>query len=76
MLCDKCKKRTATTHIHTNIGGVSEEMNLCSYCASVMGYGSVFGGVFVLIWVYWPDLQWLCLSVRLSAQRFIRFFQE
>lgn len=45
MLCDKCKKRTATTHIHTNIGGVSEEMNLCSYCASVMGYGSVFGGL-------------------------------
>lgn len=45
MLCDKCGKRTATTHIHATIGGVSKEMNLCSYCASVMGYGSVFGGI-------------------------------
>ncbi len=45
MLCDKCGKRTATTHIHANIGGVTREMNLCSYCASVMGYGAVFGGL-------------------------------
>lgn len=45
MLCDKCGKRPATTHIHANIGGVTRDMNLCAYCASVMGYGSVFGGL-------------------------------
>lgn len=45
MLCDKCGKRPATTHIHANIGGEVREMNLCAYCASVMGYGSVFGGL-------------------------------
>ena len=45
MLCDKCGKRTATTHIHANIGGAVRDMNLCAYCASVMGYGSVFGSL-------------------------------
>ena len=49
MLCDKCGKRPATTHIHANIGGVTREMNLCSYCASVMGHGSVFGGLSNLV---------------------------
>ncbi len=44
MLCDKCKKNPATTHVHTVINGVVVEKNLCSYCAAedyVGGQGSI-----------------------------------
>ena len=33
MLCEKCGKRMATTHIHTVINGVAYEQNLCEHCA-------------------------------------------
>ncbi len=38
MLCDKCKKNIATTHIHKDVNGVTEEIHLCSYCAAEDGY--------------------------------------
>ena len=38
MLCEKCHKNTATTHIRTVINGVVTEQNLCGYCAAMGGY--------------------------------------
>lgn len=38
MLCEKCKKNTATTHIRTVINGVVTEQNLCGYCAAMGEY--------------------------------------
>lgn len=40
MMCDKCGKNLATTHIKTAINGVIEERNLCSYCAAKEGISS------------------------------------
>ena len=37
MLCDKCGKNTATTHIKRIINGVVTESNLCSECAEKSG---------------------------------------
>ena len=34
MLCEKCKKNEAVTHIRQNINGVQSEMHLCQECAS------------------------------------------
>ncbi|HHW45352.1 MAG TPA: hypothetical protein GXX17_00385 [Clostridiales bacterium] len=44
MLCEKCGKNQATTHIHKVINGVAWDMNLCSYCAYQSGYGD-FGNL-------------------------------
>ncbi len=38
MLCEKCHKNTATTHIRSVINGVVIEKNLCGYCAAMSGY--------------------------------------
>ena len=38
MLCEKCHKNTATTHIRTVINGVVTEKNLCGFCAASEGY--------------------------------------
>lgn len=40
MLCEKCGINTATTHIHTQIGGETREMYLCSKCAAKQGFTS------------------------------------
>ena len=40
MMCDKCKKHPATTHIKTVVNGRLSEINLCSFCAAEEGYGS------------------------------------
>ena len=34
MLCEKCGKNPATTHIHTVINGVSATKHLCQFCAA------------------------------------------
>lgn len=44
MMCDKCGKNLATTHIKTVINGEVREHNLCSFCAAKQGYSS-FGGL-------------------------------
>ena len=41
MLCEKCLKNHATTHIKSVINGVVYEMNLCSECAQKSGYGNI-----------------------------------
>lgn len=41
MLCEKCKKNIATTHIRTVVGGVVEEFNLCEKCAAEQGYTNI-----------------------------------
>ena len=42
MLCQKCGKNTATTHIKTVVNGVMDEINLCQTCAEQSNY-SPFG---------------------------------
>lgn len=41
MLCEKCGKNHATTHIRSVINGVVTERNLCGYCAASEGYGTL-----------------------------------
>lgn len=38
MMCEKCGKNHATTHIRTVVNGVINEKNLCGYCAAQEGY--------------------------------------
>lgn len=38
MLCEKCGKNHATTHIKTVVNGILTEYNLCSHCAAEQGY--------------------------------------
>ena len=40
MLCEKCGKNHATTHIKTVVNGIVREYNLCGECAAKSGYGS------------------------------------
>ena len=40
MLCEKCGKNHATTHIKTVVNGIVREYNLCSACAAQNGYAS------------------------------------
>ncbi|MEE1244457.1 MAG: UvrB/UvrC motif-containing protein [Acutalibacteraceae bacterium] len=40
MLCEKCGKNHATTHIKTVVNGVVKEYNLCAYCAAKEGYST------------------------------------
>jgi protein arginine kinase activator len=42
MLCDKCKKNTATIHYQQIINGKLTSMNLCSKCAALDGYSNPF----------------------------------
>lgn len=44
MLCDKCGKNNATTHIKQIINGVVTERNLCASCAAKEGYGKLSHG--------------------------------
>lgn len=43
MLCEKCGKNPANTHLKQVINGNAQEMHLCSECAEELGYG-VFSG--------------------------------
>ncbi len=40
MLCEKCGKNHATTHIKTIVNGVKKEYNLCALCAAKEGYSN------------------------------------
>lgn len=44
MLCENCGKREATTHIKHVENGESRQLDLCSECASNLGYDDIFGG--------------------------------
>lgn len=41
MMCEKCGKNPATTHIKTVVNGMMQEKHLCSYCAAKEGYGNI-----------------------------------
>ncbi len=43
MLCQKCKKNQANTHVKQIINGKLTEMDLCSDCAAKMGFTTSFG---------------------------------
>ncbi len=43
MLCEKCGKNHATTHIRSVVNGVVSEKNLCGYCAASEGYNNIGG---------------------------------
>ena len=40
MLCERCKKNVATTHIRSVINGVAKEVHLCAECAAKEGVDS------------------------------------
>lgn len=44
MICQKCGKNKATTHIKTVINGKVAEQSLCGYCAAKSGYSGFAGG--------------------------------
>lgn len=44
MLCDKCKKNTATRFIKTIVNGIAKEYNLCEECAAKEGYSTISNG--------------------------------
>ena len=41
MLCERCQKNNATTHIKTIVNGVVKEKNLCAHCATTEGYNGI-----------------------------------
>ena len=45
MKCQKCGKNNANTHIKTITNGELREYDLCSECASKMGYTNMFGSM-------------------------------
>ncbi len=44
MLCEKCGKNNATTHIRSVVNGVISEKHLCGYCAADEGYSDIKSG--------------------------------
>lgn len=56
MLCDNCKKNTATTHIKRTVNGVTTEMNLCSQCAAQQGLQNSFGNFGLELGDFWGSL--------------------
>ncbi len=42
MLCQKCKKNEANTHVKSVVNGEYEEFMLCSECAKEMGYTNLW----------------------------------
>lgn len=45
MLCERCKKNEATTHLRESVNGVVKETHLCEECAAALGYDSMFHGL-------------------------------
>lgn len=43
MLCENCKKNTATTYIKRTINGNTQEYHLCSECAKALGMTNELG---------------------------------
>ena len=46
MICERCKKNTATVFYQENINGEARSLSLCSDCASSMQKGGEISGVF------------------------------
>lgn len=43
MICQKCGKNVATTHVKRTVNGQTSEYHLCASCAAAEGLGDVFG---------------------------------
>ncbi|MBQ6829903.1 MAG: UvrB/UvrC motif-containing protein [Clostridia bacterium] len=56
MLCDHCKKNTATTHVKQTVNGVTTEMNLCAQCAAQQGLYTSFGNFGLDLGDFWGSL--------------------
>lgn len=56
MLCQRCKKHTATTHVRRTINGKSEEYHLCAECAQKQGLTGMFGGMGLDLNNFWGSL--------------------
>ncbi len=50
MLCDNCKKNTATTYVKHTVNGVTTELHLCGECAASHGVNGSFGLDFGDFW--------------------------
>ncbi len=44
MLCENCKKNTATTYIKRTVNGSTQEYHLCGECAKALGMTNDFNG--------------------------------
>ena len=42
MLCERCGKREAVTHLRMVVNGNAKELHLCGECAGELGYGNIF----------------------------------
>lgn len=56
MLCQKCKKNQATTHVKKNINGKITERHLCAHCAQEEGFHSLFGEIGFDLGDFWGNL--------------------
>lgn len=56
MLCDKCKKQTATTHVKQTVNGKTTEMNLCPDCAAQQGLSATFSNFGFDFGDFWGSL--------------------
>ncbi len=56
MLCDHCKKQTATTHVKQTVNGKTTEMNLCSDCAVEQGLSPSFSNFGFDFGDFWGSL--------------------
>lgn len=45
MLCDKCKKNQANTHLKTMVNGKVDDMWLCQDCAAELDYPNIFSNL-------------------------------
>lgn len=45
MLCERCGKHEATTHLRESINGDIREIHLCSQCAAELGYDHIFKNI-------------------------------
>lgn len=67
MLCEKCGKNNATTHIRSVMNGVVTEKNLCGYCAASEGYGNMSGSLTGLLASMFGDV--LAMDSKTAATR-------
>lgn len=56
MMCQKCGKRAATTHIRRNINGTVSEMHLCGECARQENLTPIFSGLMPDFADFWGNL--------------------
>ena len=56
MMCQKCGKHAATTHIRRNVNGTVSEMYLCARCAQQENLAPMFSGFMPTLTDFWGSL--------------------